>query len=417
MLLPIVSFTLITILTYPKGHAQTDDENWEDVEKFIKSRDTDTSETYREKSSFMMDLSELRKLTKRAEQTVQVRTDIVPPALNAVAYLEHVVRGNTTFSRKCGRKYPDAHIRGKYYPHIKGKRVFVSGIIKDVEPIWEDWSNALRVGLANIKLAGGDVFVSLLENDSADRTPELLTSLAGTLDRMQVQYKILTGVDDFEFRAPHRIVHLATIRNRAMKPFWEMEEGKFDYLAMVSDYVWCGQDMLHLLSLASLGADLACPVDLFWDNVLYDSWVFRYIDGLPHPRSTPMNQTVWRSKGAFQVYCCWQGNPVYRAEHFYNSKLDFHDGWGTNAERSGNCSEAETALICDDLWKVGAQRIVIDPQITVKVVPEIKDSEMSWETPDPAIPSDWKAPPATRECIPLNSVHSAVPDDWWEPYS
>lgn len=196
------------------------------------------------------------------------------------------------------------------------------------------------------------VYISIFENDSTDKTLELLGDLAAALvaldiDGLTFRHSILSRPGSVE-----RISGLANIRNEALYPLYANAEDGM--LLFVNDVVTCSSDLLELLyQLRLQKAHGAMSTDWFInrDNdgeqpQFRDIWVMRGINGeLPYPYSSPggytptsptgnwvkdlfvtQNEEVhqrWIDGRAVPVYSGWNGAMAFDAKLFTEYHMRF----------------------------------------------------------------------------------------------
>ncbi|KZP08913.1 glycosyltransferase family 69 protein [Athelia psychrophila] len=145
---------------------------------------------------------------------------------------------------------------------------------------------------------GPDVFVSVLENGSTDRTPGMLGVLANLLDVHGVAYRIEVRGDDAisDKSGGRRIFELAKLRNEVMQPLYDGSAARavgveeFERVLFMNDIIFCAADILEILyEHENQGADMTCSLD-WGSHVIYDRWAFGLMDqtaaGVPFPRSS-----------------------------------------------------------------------------------------------------------------------------------
>lgn len=144
-----------------------------------------------------------------------------------------------------------AHL-ARYAPLAKAPTpVFLALNLLDAQWPLAALLHALPAVLAHL---GPRVFVSVLENGSADHTPALLGVLARLLDARGVAYRI-------EVRGPgargdkgggRRIVELARVRNAVMRPLYDGSAARavgverFERVLFMNDVVFCAADILEV---------------------------------------------------------------------------------------------------------------------------------------------------------------------------
>ena len=158
---------------------------------------------------------------------------------------------------------------------------YIASLLHNSEAILPHYSRSL-LHLAK-DLGPSNVYVSIYENDSHDRTPALLRTLDQQLQSLGVSTHIVTDTQSKDTRQKDRIERLATYRNLAMAPLNEalggMLHGKpFDKVIWIND-VFFESDTVHALLDTEGGEfDQACAMDFCWLG-FYDTWVMRDADG------------------------------------------------------------------------------------------------------------------------------------------
>ena len=108
-----------------------------------------------------------------------------------------------------------------------------------------------------------NVFVSIVESNSHDKTPELLRGFAATLAERGVAQRILVHddaiekPDDMSFN--NRINFLAAVRNRAMEPL--VEDGGYDRVLFSNDVYVEPESVIELLETRNGTYDMVCGMD------------------------------------------------------------------------------------------------------------------------------------------------------------
>ncbi|KAJ6549089.1 cryptococcal mannosyltransferase 1-domain-containing protein [Mycena vulgaris] len=188
----------------------------------------------------------------------------------------------------------------------------------DVLPYWIKQATKL------IYYLGPDnVFVSIVESHSRDKSGALLVDFDHLLGDMGVPRRILTN-DTSVARpadmgtAPPRINFLAAVRNQVMEPL--VEKGGYDRVVFSNDVFIEAESIVELLNTKDGDYDMACGLDFaYWG--LYDMWVIR--DRLGRIVSTLwpyfLEDTGFRAVMADEpapVFACWNGIISVRAEPF-----------------------------------------------------------------------------------------------------
>ncbi|GLI66338.1 hypothetical protein VaNZ11_010075 [Volvox africanus] len=96
----------------------------------------------------------------------------------------------------------------------------------------------------------------------------------------------------------------------------------------------------------------------------YDKWVARDISGRMFTNRSPYvvyQPSVDRVTAGrpVRVHCCWNGLAIINAEPFVRKVLGFRE------HREGECAASECSLLCDDMWRLGYDNMVMDPNVRV----------------------------------------------------
>ena len=112
--------------------------------------------------------------------------------------------------------------------------------------------------------------------------------------------------------------------------------------------------------------DFVCGLDFY--SAFYDVLVSRdlsrrtLMDYYPYFKS-PTDQKLVRAGSPIRVFSGWNGMVVMRASPFIEQKLLFRD------REEGENFESECYFICKDFWKLGFNRIYINPNVKVAYLP------------------------------------------------
>ncbi|GLC36239.1 hypothetical protein PLESTB_001365100 [Pleodorina starrii] len=96
----------------------------------------------------------------------------------------------------------------------------------------------------------------------------------------------------------------------------------------------------------------------------YDKWVARDISGRMFTNRAPYvvyEPSVARVVAGrpVRVHCCWNGLAVITAQPFVERAVDFRE------HREDECSASECSLLCDDMWRLGYDNMIMDPNVRV----------------------------------------------------
>ncbi|OLY84386.1 Alpha-1,3-mannosyltransferase CMT1 [Smittium mucronatum] len=238
-------------------------------------------------------------------------------------------------------------------------------------------------------LGGENVFLSIYENGSRDKTKSILKKIIKDLKKFDIKHSVVmenhSRPDEF-----HRIEYLAKIRNRALDPLVsEKNNGRvYDKIIFMNDIFFCRNDILELIYQSDLQeSDFTCPLDFHSapdsDPPLEfrDSWVARDIEGRKFNGNlgavSDHAETLLRNQQnlPFQVQCSWNGVAILNPKPFYEeNSIRFRRSYAG----AGECSASECSLLCNDFWQRGYRRFVVVPEILVfyrlenAVLPDVK---------------------------------------------
>ncbi len=268
---------------------------------------------------------------------------------------------------------------------IRSQKHFIAVLLHNSQHLFDHWYVEF---IRFIELIGdnnySNVFVSIHESGSTDNTPTLLMDLKERLVRMDVSVDIETSLqpDPHQqsdgYLQSERIEKLVYLRNRALRRLTQSEVS-YDNVVYVNDVFFCATDLLMLVvSSLSNDADVTCSVDIYTkykknkknsqSNLLYgfyDIWVAKDINGQRFNNFDPMIQREfdrehWRSGRAFQVFSCWNGVVVIKADIFQRKNVRFRA-----ARRPLECAVSECEVFARDLWAMGRYRIIMEPKVVV----------------------------------------------------
>ncbi|OMJ21811.1 Alpha-1,3-mannosyltransferase CMT1 [Smittium culicis] len=276
-----------------------------------------------------------------------------------------------------------------------------------------------------------NVFLSIYENNSEDKTKELLNDFKVSLKNLGFRFLIITD-NATRPEIYHRIEYLAGLRNKALDPLSEETRlgYKYDKIIFINDIIFCKNDILELIYQSDLQkSDITVPIDIFVtgkpEHLEYrDTWVGRDLNGnaitgdldnlIKHRASAKRyNQGL-----PFQVQCGWNGVAVLNANPFLgHNPLRFRR---SNIE-TNECSASECSLLCNDFWKLGLRRIIIVPKILVgymkEHIPFIDHYIQKFIDINPALPEkiSYKNGPKKIWCNGLdknNTYHPYIKGKW-----
>ncbi|WVQ93720.1 hypothetical protein IAU59_000797 [Kwoniella sp. CBS 9459] len=214
------------------------------------------------------------------------------------------------------------------------QKYFIAANLHDNEAVLARWSDQL-VQLA-FHLGREDVFVSIYESNSRDRTKSLLSVLNNTLTNLSISHRIVTAEDNKHWwpyqTSSERIAYLASARNKALEPIQSADDNVripdwegYTKVLFLNDIWYSWQSMARLLDTKVQGEeeeeyDQACAMDFFASG-LYDTWAARDICGTPLRVFWPYvkdSETVKqiRKEEPFRVSSCWNGAVALKAAPF-----------------------------------------------------------------------------------------------------
>ncbi|KAF8320409.1 hypothetical protein DL93DRAFT_2074035 [Clavulina sp. PMI_390] len=254
------------------------------------------------------------------------------------------------------------------------------------------------------QLGPENVYVSIYENNSEDKTQELLGLLGDLLGSLGTPHYINSKGNSVKSHKEdgHRINFLAEARNIAMEPLYSGEAarhvptGRIDEVLFINDIYHCASDILEvILQKRTQGANQACAVD-WGGRVVYDRWIIRSMTGRTfyhwedlvewynspdHPPGEgkvippvlpddPADRARFQAGLPMQVFSCWNGATVFDAAAFLaphnirfrisDSDYDEHGVKKTVTEKASECF-----LTSVDMWKAGLGKIMIVPKASV----------------------------------------------------
>ena len=266
--------------------------------------------------------------------------------------------------------------------------------------------------------------LSIVEGRSTDGTDHILQELQSEMEAMRSRYYLGHSESDPKDGSQDRILALANLRNQALQPLIDNRHlyATDALVIFLNDVVCCPDDILELLHQQVLqGADMSCGMD--WndknnDVLFYDVWVARAINGdtfFEVPQNSewnfaanlfwnePNSKRKWEARESFQVFACWNGGVVFRAQPVMDGAITFR------RSADGECVMGEPTLFCKDLWRMGTGKIQVVPTVnfayTVREGRQAKAVRGRVEQGNDVL-IDWQlAPPAMLKCA----------RDWFAP--
>ena len=281
--------------------------------------------------------------------------------------------------------------------------------------------------------------LSIIEGRSNDGTFEILSSLREEIECMGAKYYFNSSDTDpaaaDRLKAGDRVKYLAELRNQALRPLMDHDEGSSkDYTTVVflNDVAICSEDILELVHQRHYQkADMVCGMDWTYvgiDPTFYDVWIARGMNGdtffdIPEDgnwnsawnilwNNPPARERVWTGK-PFQVFSCWNGATAFTAKPFLESQIRFR--------RSGDdeCPDGEPKTWCADLWNLGYGKIAVVPIVNLEYsdeaatrIKEAKGYVSNWMGGEGESDAriEWEStPPQLVKCMPNYNNQTWVP--------
>ncbi|KAJ6565794.1 cryptococcal mannosyltransferase 1-domain-containing protein [Mycena vulgaris] len=191
-----------------------------------------------------------------------------------------------------------------------GTKVFIAAMFSnnmDILPRWiKEFSKVIHY------LGRDNVFISIVESNSRDGTPEILDDWKNTLDRMGIPHLIPSA----DMPGNVRIDFLSAVRNLALAPL--VERGGYDVVLFSNDILIEAESVVELLKTKDGEWDMVCGLDLGrWG--MYDAWVLRdrlgrLVSSLwPYFLEVAGREAVMADEPA-PVFACWNGIVAFRAD-------------------------------------------------------------------------------------------------------
>lgn len=193
----------------------------------------------------------------------------------ATAYTATCVVGVVLDTPYADPRAPPARAAHRDY-NPQNQTFYIASNLFNSERILPRYSEALLQFIEDV--GPRNVYVSIYENDSQDRTPELLHALDAELDRRGVRRRIKTVTKRKGFKNLKRIRRLAYLRNEAMDPLWVELGGRldgraFERVVFLNDILFDTEALHTLLGTHGGVFDQACAID-YYAIGLYDTYVF-----------------------------------------------------------------------------------------------------------------------------------------------
>ncbi|RUS22285.1 cryptococcal mannosyltransferase 1-domain-containing protein [Endogone sp. FLAS-F59071] len=255
---------------------------------------------------------------------------------------------------------------------LNGMQIYVAANLYNNEKILPMWIDELYKLL---KFFGPkNVYVSIFENGSTDKTKQLLHSLKDSLNKMDVRNTIITDPTPKNYE--RRIPYLAQARNKVVEPMIKLyEDWKFDKVLFLNDILFSvgeiimliQSDIFNLLTTNDGNYDAACGMDFY--GAFYDEFATREITGLPIGSGYYPFFADYKSRQSLinglpvPVYSCWNGMIALNPEPFIKYGVKFR---AVLPQRSQVPFEAsECCLVHSDFRQLNYSKIYINPNVKV----------------------------------------------------
>ena len=303
------------------------------------------------------------------------------------------------------------------YPHIplqpladtvkqRSDHYFIAANLYNNEPIIEHWLLQLYRLIELIhnhksSIQESNIYVSLYESGSNDRTSNYLDTATDYLTQLGVPHTIVTNGKITKqsimrkIGRYHRIAYLADLRNAALQPLYHSSSGTFQRVIFMNDIMYCAEDVIWLMTddyYGNHGSDMLCGMDFDLNeknNIkFYDNWVTKDIAGMPLQHNYPGITYHKQSRQLIQlmsitpVQCCWNGLVSINADVFYSGIRFRYGGFADNLADQWKCTASEITHFCDDMWASGYGKIGIEPIVQVSYDAQthllLSDHQQQW---------------------------------------
>ncbi|CAK5265205.1 unnamed protein product [Mycena citricolor] len=251
----------------------------------------------------------------------------------------------------------------------KNETYFIAANLYDYARHLPSWTKQMDALIQH--LGPQNVFLSIYESNSHDKTKAMLRDFEAHLERGGVRHRILMETDDrrtagWTSDGHERVQYMADMRNKALEPLRNATKVIF-----FNDVYFEWKSIVRLLNTHNGEYDLACALD--FDGIgLYDTWVIR--DGCghrtkemwPYFSNDPVAVDRLRNDQPVEVATCWNGVAAFDSRWFLsNNPLRFRD--------DPRCAESECFLIGYDMHvktSPSRPRVYVNPQVNVAYTPE-----------------------------------------------
>ncbi|MBT5274799.1 hypothetical protein HOH11_00500 [Candidatus Woesearchaeota archaeon] len=198
--------------------------------------------------------------------------------------------------------------------------------------------------------------VSVYENDSSDKTKELLKKLnfkfvkKHTVTSENINTKFFGSVAKAE-----RLINLANARNKCINQAIKRE--KYDYIIFIEPDIRYNikqiSKLLNKVINSKYNFDIVSPVSLNSNNHFYDKWATRKNKFTEYWYPSTFKKGLLKLYSTFSCFCIYNAKPIYQGLTFapYNNRLNKYD--------------CDTAVICENFQEKGYSNIFMDTDFFV----------------------------------------------------
>ncbi|KAK3049285.1 hypothetical protein LTR09_009463 [Extremus antarcticus] len=231
---------------------------------------------------------------------------------------------------------------------LGSERIFIASVNRNNEAVLRSNWTASVLELAK-QIGHDNVFISIEESGSWDKTQELLTNLAHDLDDAGIRAHVVLDGTSHEQEVNQvpaetgwvwtprrrmelrRIPYLSKQRNKGLQPLYEMAEAgeRFDKILFLGDVVFTAEDVQTLVNTRGGEYAAACALDFSRAPLLYDTFAMRDSEGeeplmlrWPFFRSQKSRKAIERQESV-PVESCWNGMVAMDTTPFYEQGLAF----------------------------------------------------------------------------------------------
>ncbi|KAI1615781.1 cryptococcal mannosyltransferase 1-domain-containing protein [Exophiala viscosa] len=233
---------------------------------------------------------------------------------------------------------------------IQNQKIFICAQFwTSAQVIQDRWGQAL-LDLIGV-LGKQNVYVSIYESGSLDNTKDILRELEKVLVENNIPRSVIldpTTHEDEVNAGPldeqgtprsgwiqtttvgvgkemRRIPYLARLRNKSLKPLFDMHSQGQDYdkILFLNDVVFRPSDVLSLLATNQGSFSAACAMDFHYPPAYYDTFALRDSEGygsimtsFPYFRSPDSREAMLQGR-ATKVQSCWNGMIAMDTGSFY----------------------------------------------------------------------------------------------------